>query len=111
MGQKKDKIRRKVVHFVKGITGLKIEKAVIFGSRVRGDFIAQSDLDLILVSPDFHGQAFTDRMNLIYKQYHLWKESYPLEVLCYTPEEFKRKSQQIGMVRDAVKSGIVIDLM
>jgi hypothetical protein len=37
----------------------------------------------------------------------LWKEPYPLEIICYTPEEFEKKKGQIGMVRDAVNKGIV----
>jgi hypothetical protein len=71
--------------------------------------MAQSDLDLILVSPDFHGQAFTDRINCIYNYYELWKEPYPLEIICYTPEEFEKKRQQIGMVKDATEQGIIIE--
>ena len=33
--------------------GLKISKAILFGSFARGDFNDESDIDLLLVSPDF----------------------------------------------------------
>ena len=42
------------------------------------------------------------------KFYLMWKEDYPLEVLCYTPEEFKRKSKKTGIVSEAIKEGIYI---
>lgn len=35
--------------------GLKISFGVIFGSRVRGEASSQSDIDLLVVSPDFDG--------------------------------------------------------
>jgi hypothetical protein len=39
----------------------------------------------------------------------LWQGEYPIEILCYTPSEFGRKKNQIGMVKDAVEYGIIID--
>ena len=39
--------------------------------------------------------------------YVFWKH-YPLEIepICYTPEEFKLKLKEHGIVRQAVKEGI-----
>lgn len=83
--------------------GWRIEKAIIFGSRVRGDYLEDSDIDLILVSDDFEGIFFTDRASKIYR---LWEGSEPLELLCYTKREFNKKKKMIGIVREAVKEGI-----
>jgi uncharacterized protein len=84
----------------------KIEKAILFGSRARGDNFNDSDYDVILVSPDFENIFFTQR---IAKMYDFWKH-YPLEIepICYTPEEFEKKKNQIGIVKTAVEEGIVI---
>jgi hypothetical protein len=93
--------------FLLKIEGFRIEKAVYFGSRLRGDNLKKSDLDLILVSGDFEGIFFTDR---VAKVYRFWEGPYPLELFCYTPLEFERKRKEIGMVRTAIKEGIEIEL-
>ena len=81
----------------------KIHDAIFFGSRVRGDYLEHSDVDLIVVSDDFEGIFFPDRSTAMYK---FWDVGLPLEVLCYTVKEFEKKKQMIGLVQDAVSEGI-----
>ncbi len=83
-----------------------INKAILFGSRARLDHFKNSDYDVILVSPNFRGIFFSER---IAKMYDFWNH-YPLEIepLCYTPEEFKRKLKEHGIIRQAVREGIEI---
>ena len=83
-----------------------IEKAIFFGSRVRNDYLKHSDYDIILVSPDFQGKFFTKRIS---EMYQFWKY-FPLDIepLCYTPQEFKKKAKEYGIVRTAIKEGIEI---
>jgi len=33
---------------------------------------------------------------------------YPVDFLCYTPEEFEEKRKEISIVRQALKEGVVI---
>lgn len=104
MGRKADP---KAVDFIRRVKKkFHLEKALLFGSRARGDFLKHSDYDILLVSPDFKGIFFTQR---IAKMYAFWKH-YPLEIepLCYTPEEFAQKKRQLGIIRQAVKEGIEI---
>ncbi|MEW5896595.1 MAG: nucleotidyltransferase domain-containing protein [Nanoarchaeota archaeon] len=84
----------------------KIEKAIFFGSRARGDHFKNSDYDVILVSPDFEGIFFTKRIS---RMYPFWKH-YPLEIepICYTPKEFKKKSKEHGLVKQAIKEGMIL---
>ncbi len=81
-----------------------IERAIFFGSRARGDNFKKSDYDIILVSKDFKGIFFTKRISLMYDYWKYW----PLEIepICYTPEEFEIKKKQIGIVSEAIKTGI-----
>lgn len=104
MGKKADKVIKDFVRRVK--KKYKIEIAIFFGSRARGDYFKDSDYDIILVSPDFKGVFFTKR---IAEMYTFWKH-YPLEIepLCYTPEEFEVKRKQHGIIRQALKEGIVL---
>lgn len=82
-----------------------LEKVILFGSRARGDFLNNSDYDLIIVSSDFAEFSFIERMSEMYKY---WNAEPALEAFCYTPHEFARKSAQIGIVGEAVREGIEI---
>lgn len=84
-----------------------IKKIILFGSRARGDHLRMSDFDFIIVSPDFEGVHIIKRMASIYKY---WDESYDIEPLCYTFEEFEEKKKEIGIVSEAVKEGIEIEI-
>jgi hypothetical protein len=35
-------------------------------------------------------------------------KDYPVDFLCYTPEEFRKLSKQISLVKQAIKEGIEI---
>jgi hypothetical protein len=97
----------RISDFVKKVAGkYKVERAILFGSRARGDHFNDSDYDVIIVSPDFQGIFFTER---IARMYEFW-EYFPLDIepICYTPEEFEKKKNQIGIVQQAVKEGIEI---
>jgi hypothetical protein len=102
MGQRTDS---RIEDFVKRVREkYEITQAIFFGSRARGDYLADSDYDVILVSPDFRGIFFSQRSALMYDYWTDW----PLDIepLCYTPEEFEANRQQIGIVSEAVKEGI-----
>jgi predicted nucleotidyltransferase len=80
-------------------------RVIAFGSRVRGDALSDSDLDLVLVSPWFASVRFLERAPAV-----LQLLDYPagLELLCYTPEEFEQKRQELGVVRVAVEEGLTL---
>ena len=80
-------------------------RVIAFGSRVRGDALSTSDLDLILVSPWFASVPFLRRAATI-----LELLDYPggLELLCYTPEEFEQKRHELGTVRVALEEGTAL---
>ena len=79
------------------------QKVILFGSRARGDWLHESDYDFVIVAERFANVPFVQRPVDLY-QY--WKGHPGVELLCYTPEEFERKSRQISSVREAVREGI-----
>jgi predicted nucleotidyltransferase len=92
-----------LAEFVRRVHGRwPLERAVLFGSRARGDELRESDYDLILVSLAFEGIRFTERMMLVRD---LWPLAERLEVLCYTPAEFERKRSEIGIVAEGLREG------
>ncbi len=77
---------------------------LLFGSRARGNHLKTSDIDLIVVSNKFKQTPFVERPTQVLKA--LYKEGIvaPIDLLCYTPQEFDKKKQEIGIVREALKT-------
>ena len=87
---------------------IKIKKALLFGSAARGKLNKNSDIDIIIISNEFK------KMNLIKRLVFLSRlrsEEFlerPMDILGYTPEEFRKLSQISSMFSDANKEGIEI---
>jgi predicted nucleotidyltransferase len=82
-----------------------VEKILFFGSMVSGEPHRYSDIDLIIVSHRFHGVPSYKRPLGFYKY---WELDYPVDFLCYTPEEFESLSKRATIVSEALKEGIII---
>jgi len=105
MGEK-ELIIRGLKDFLKNLSmNMEIEKIFLFGSRSNYSFKENSDIDLIIVSPDFREMNFIERGA---RMYDFWKMNYPVDFLCYTPEEFNKLKKRITIVREAVTNGIEI---
>jgi uncharacterized protein len=80
----------------------------MWGSRVYGTPDEYSDVDMVLVSPQFAGISFYERRKLFRRLMGL--DSDPnaevVDVLCYTPAEFAEKSSAPTIVREAVQKGV-----
>ena len=83
----------------------KISKLIFFGSRSKGEYTKYSDVDLIIISPRFKKIKSYKRAPLIRPK---WELDYPVDFLCYTPEEFNKLKKQVTIVREAVREGIEI---
>ncbi len=83
----------------------KIEKMFFFGSRATGKPHKWSDVDLIVVSKMFKGKGVLGRSPALYLK---WDLEYPVDFLCYTPEEFNKLKKQVSIVSHAVKEGIEV---
>lgn len=103
MDRETAKIAKKFAKKVKKL--FKAEKVILFGSRARGDNFKNSDFDFIIVSKRFSNMPFILRPSKIYD---CWNENVDIEAICYTPEEFIRKSKEYGIVRKAAEEGIEI---
>lgn len=80
-----------------------LERALLFGSRARGTELVESDYDLVLVSPAFEGMPWQERIRAVMD---LWDLEVDLQPLCYAPEEFRQKAQEISTVAEAVREGV-----
>lgn len=77
-----------------------------FGSRARGDALADSDVDLLVVSDKFRHMSFLNRAFSVLTSLDL---PFAVDLLCYTPEEFENKRAECGIVSAAVEEGIVLE--
>lgn len=82
-----------------------IKEMILFGSQVSGEADENSDIDLIVVGEEFKGKSPLKRPFMLYLE---WTMDYPVDFLCYTPEEFEEKRKEISIVRQAIKEGVVI---
>lgn len=81
-----------------------VERIILFGSRARGRFKKDSDVDLMIVSSQFKGMKYGRAIGLR-KYFNL---DLPMDFLCYTPAEFSKKSKRITIAREALKHGIEV---
>ena len=105
MVQTANKNLKLMSEYKKKISKQEIEKLILFGSRAKGDFNPDSDFDLIVVSKRFKDVKWHKRP---YKLYLSWDYDYPVDFLCYTPEEFETMKMRLGIIQNAVKEGIEI---
>ena len=83
----------------------KIDQMYLFGSRAYGKPNRWSDVDILLVSRRFRGKGVLERSPPLRLKLDI---PYPVDMLCYTPEEFNKLKRQITIVREAVREGIKI---
>ena len=106
MGRGKNKLIKELKQFKDKIGGnYRVEKVILFGSRLTGKIDESSDIDLIIVSEEFKDKGFLKRSPPLYLE---WDLEYPVDFLCYTPEEFETRRRQIGIVKEAVEKGVEI---
>lgn len=99
-------IKSKLENFKESVNkDFSINKMYFFGSRAKGKPHKYSDIDLLIVSPNFRKLNFFKRGA---KMYDYWNLGMPVDFLCYTPEEFNKLKKQITIVREAVEEGIEI---
>jgi len=78
----------------------------LFGSYARGDWLNDSDVDVIVISKAFEGQDWGDRVKQVRM---LAPKEIGFEILAYTPKEFEIKSSSSIILQDASRYWIKID--
>ena len=72
---------------------IRITKAILYGSYAKGTPKPYSDIDLVVISPDLARFAPLKRQELL-AQWTMNIDA-PLEVIGYTPQEFKKAASTI----------------
>ncbi|MEW5996673.1 MAG: nucleotidyltransferase domain-containing protein [Candidatus Micrarchaeota archaeon] len=104
MGKREDLIealsafRRKISGFIP------ITEMILFGSRATGKEKGESDVDILVVSPAFKKVKSARGKEL----YDFWDLDYPVDFICYAPDEFEKQKKRISLVSVALKEGVRI---
>ncbi|HVB08921.1 MAG TPA: nucleotidyltransferase domain-containing protein [Bacillota bacterium] len=97
-----------VQSFVQRICGrLNVSAVILFGSRARGDWLESSDVDLLVVSADWEGVPHLTRLERLFAE---WAQASRLgaDLIGLTPEEYRRRAQELSIVGEIAREGIVV---
>ena len=85
-----------------------IDKIILFGSAATGKSTKESDIDLMLVSNDFNGKTYTERIKkLLGLNRKLIKlTNKPIDILYYSSKEWNESASV--MIKEAKLNGQVI---
>jgi predicted nucleotidyltransferase len=97
-------VKRKTIKIVDFLTknllddGLAISKVILFGSQASGRATRESDIDIVIVSRDFHGKGIFQRAQLIKDAEiaTIRKFMVPIDIILLTPEELNSRSSLIA---------------
>lgn len=100
------KIVRSYIKELKKI--LEIKKVIIFGSAARGEMRKDSDIDIIILSPDFKTMGFVERVAFLNRNRRGLSREVPMDILGYTPGEFDKLTKESAILFEAKEEGIVL---
>lgn len=86
----KDTVLEIISRFRRGIEarGVKLQKVILFGSHATGTGTSKSDIDIVVISKDFAGKGFWERIDIISDV--IYELSAPIEAVAMTPEEWEK---------------------
>ncbi|MBU1122845.1 MAG: nucleotidyltransferase domain-containing protein [Candidatus Omnitrophota bacterium] len=106
MVKEKQKVAVNLIKDILKEKGIRVSKVIIFGSRVSGKALKDSDLDIVILSKDFEGKDIFEKVKMarglhrkLVKQLLM-----PLDILYYSPLEWKNNISPI--IEIAKKQGI-----
>ena len=74
--------------------GLTVNRLILFGSYADGTYKEGSDIDVVVVSDDFEGKDYWERVNILSDAiYEIFE---PIEAVAMTPEEWERGDSVVG---------------
>lgn len=83
--------------------GIKPQKIILFGSYSTGTQHEGSDIDLVVISGDFAGKDYWERINILAAA--IVKVFEPIEAIAMTPEEWERGD---SLIVDYARNGEVV---
>ena len=111
MANKRIHPKKIIKEYLKNLpSNIKVDGVFLFGSYATGKVREDSDLDLIIISPDFKKMEFMKRLILLSHVQGASKltRSVPMDIIGYTPEEFENIDKESIIMRRAKREGKMI---
>jgi predicted nucleotidyltransferase len=86
---------------------LKVEEVHIFGSRVYGTPLKESDIDILIISEEFKNKSFIENMIRVNK---MLDGNLDIEIFPYTREDIIRYKGKKVVITEALEKGLKIEL-
>jgi len=104
------KVTRDYIKHLAGKKLIKISRVILFGSAAAGKMHRDSDLDIIVLSPDFKNMDYISRLQLLSRAREDKFTFVPMDILGYTLEEFEKMAHpdQSIVLSEAKRKGKVI---
>jgi predicted nucleotidyltransferase len=83
--------------------GIKAQKIILYGSQALGTSAAGSDIDVVIISDDFSGKSYWERVDILADV--IYEISAPVEAVAMTPDEWK---QGDSFIVDFARNGEVL---
>lgn len=84
---------------------IKIDKIILFGSASRNQMTYDSDIDVVVLSPNFKNLDFIKRLQLLSRSRRDEARKVSMDILGYTDEEFKKLAKESVVLEEAQKEG------
>lgn len=88
---------------------IKVDKIVLFGSYIKGNYKKDSDIDIAIISRDFDGKDIFQKVVMLkgLKWYLVEKFSFPFDIIPVSLKEWQGSS---SLMVDFIKEGEVLPL-
>ena len=73
--------------------GIRLQKIILYGSHSAGTNNEESDIDLVVISDDFYGKDYWERIDLLADV--IYQIFAPIEAIALTQEEWEKKDSFI----------------
>ena len=83
--------------------GIKLQKIILYGSYASGSNQKGSDIDIIVISEDFIGKNYWERIDILTDA--IYEIFAPIEAVALTPDEWEQKD---SFVTDFARDGEIL---